>query len=170
MTRYLCLDLGDKRTGVAVGDSILRIASPVTTLDVPVSQRAGDTLLDEIERVCIEHIGRPATRAESAWSNPPRLAPGGVIVVGLPLNMDGSEGHRARFVREFASRIHARVGHVVMFRDERLSSAAADWTMAQSGLTHKQKKQRRDALAAAAILQSLLNEIGPAQAGPISQP
>ena len=48
MIRYLCLDLGDKRTGVAVGDTVVRLASPVTVLEVPITERAGDALLDAI--------------------------------------------------------------------------------------------------------------------------
>ncbi len=149
MKRYLCLDLGDKRTGVAVGDTVLRIASPVTVLEVGVQEHAGDALLEAIARVCEEQLGRD-----------------GELVVGLPLNMDGTEGARAKMVRALAARIEARTKRAVTYRDERLSSVAADWTMAQSGLTHKQKKQRRDALAAANILQGMLNENSPAGAGP----
>jgi putative Holliday junction resolvase len=59
-------------------------------------------------------------------------------------------------VRAFAARVEAATRLAVHFQDERLSSDAADTTMARSGLTHKQKKERRDALAAAAILQGFL--------------
>lgn len=173
MIRYLCLDLGDKRTGVAVGDTVVRLASPVTVLEVPITERNGDALLDAIARVCDEHLGpsypvAPGAKptASSGWG---RAAVTAKLIVGLPLNMDGTEGPRSKAARTFAARIEARTGRTVIFRDERLSSAAADWTMAQSGLTHKQKKERRDALAAASILQGLLNEKknGPAEAGPL---
>lgn len=140
--RYLCFDLGDKRTGVAVGDAILRMASPVTLIDTPIDVRQGDALLDDIARVCREQLGSPSA---------------GEIVIGLPLNMDGTEGPRAKAARLFAARISEHTGRVVHFMDERLSSVAADWTMSQSGLTHKQKKLRRDALAAAGILQGFLD-------------
>jgi len=140
--RYLCIDLGDRRTGVAVGDTVLRLASPVTVIEIPVEQRDGDALLDEIARICREQLGST-----------------GEIVLGLPLNMDGTEGPRAKAARAFAGRIEQRTTRAVRFMDERLSSVAADWTTSQSGLTHKQKKQRRDALAAASILQGFLNAL-----------
>ena len=53
------------------------------------------------------------------------------LVVGLPLNMDDTEGPRSKPVRAFAARIGERVGRVVHFQDERLTSAAADWSMAR---------------------------------------
>lgn len=71
--------------------------------------------------------------------------------------MDGSEGQRAKLVRAWADRIAARTGWPVELFDERLTSSAADAKMARSGLTHKQKKERRDAIAAAAILQGFLD-------------
>lgn len=138
--RYLCIDLGDKRTGLAVGDSITRLAMPVEVLEVPVAVNGGEALLAAIGKAIEEQIGPAA----------------GELVFGLPLNMDDTEGPRAKIVRAFAARVAERTGRVVHFHDERLSSAAADWTMSQSGLTHKQKKQRRDALAAAAILRDFL--------------
>lgn len=146
--RYIALDLGDKRTGVAVGDAITRLVSPVGVLQVPVSQEGGEALLSAVASAVQEHLG-PAPRP--GWRSA-----AGEIVVGLPVNMDGTEGPRAKVVRGLASRIGERTGRVVRFQDERLTSAAADWAMAQSGLTHKQKKERRDALAAAAILQDFL--------------
>jgi len=78
------------------------------------------------------------------------------LVIGLPLNMDGTEGPRAKLVRSFAVLLETRTARVVHMQDERLTSANADWNMAGSGLTHKQKKSRRDALAAAEILKDFL--------------
>ena len=77
-------------------------------------------------------------------------------LVGLPLNMDGSEGPSAAKVRVFIDQLAEATKLTVHAFDERLTSAAADEQMAQSGLTHKQKKARRDALAAAAILRGFL--------------
>jgi putative Holliday junction resolvase len=77
-------------------------------------------------------------------------------VVGLPLNMDGTEGPRARVVRAFAERLRTRTGRSLHYQDERLTSAEADWAMSRTGMTHQQKKERRDALAAAAILRDFL--------------
>ena len=80
----------------------------------------------------------------------------GAIVIGLPLHMDGTEGDRVKIAREFAADITKCCGLPVHFQDERLTSYAADQRMARSGRTHKQKKQIRDALAAAEILQDFL--------------
>jgi putative Holliday junction resolvase len=151
--RYLALDLGDKRTGLALGDSDLRMAAPAGVLEVALSQRAGEALLEAVAKEIDRQLG-PGTGAGG-----PGAVAAGEIVVGLPLNMDGSQGARAALVRRFATRLGARTGCTIHFFDERLSSAAADWTMARSGLTHRQKKERRDALAAAAILQGFLDSL-----------
>lgn len=143
--RYICFDLGDKRTGVAVGDAETRIVSPIDQIEVSISADNGNALLDAIDRAVKEHLG--AGRGE--------------IVVGLPLNMDGTEGPRAIAARATAARIAARTSRRVHLFDERLTSAEADWSMAGSGLTHGQKKQRRDALAAAAILRGFLSQQSP---------
>jgi putative Holliday junction resolvase len=141
--RWLALDLGDKRTGVAVGDEESRIASPVDVIEFPMADgQRGELLLREIAKHASAHA-----------------ADG--IVVGLPLNMDdASEGAQAKKVRVFGERIAGLTGLEVRYQDERLTSAQADWQMSQSGLTHKQKKGRRDALAAAAILEEFLRGIG----------
>lgn len=133
--RYLAIDLGDKRTGLAVGDEEVRLASPLRTIERPMAQR--DLLLTDLARVIEDH--KPDA-----------------LVLGLPINMDGTEGPRAKIVREFARSLEQHSRLRVEFQDERLTSDAADWDMSQSGLTRGQKKQRRDALAAAAILRDFL--------------
>lgn len=143
--RYLAIDLGDKRTGLAVGDSVTRLVSPCEVVETPIANAGGAELLTALRRAAVEHLGEAV---------PNRNA--GELVVGLPINMDGTEGQRAKLVRAFAARIAETTGRAVHFQDERLSSADADWSMARSGMTHKQKKQRRDALAAAAILRDFL--------------
>lgn len=140
--RHLCIDLGDKRTGLAVGDTVTRLVSPLEVLEVPVSRNAGGDLLNAIVKAVAEQ------------------GPG-VLVVGLPYNMDGTEGPRAKTVRAFADRIATTTKLPVQFQDERLTSVAADWSMARSGMTHGQKKARRDALAAAEILRDYFGTIPP---------
>ncbi|GAB4383836.1 MAG: Holliday junction resolvase RuvX [Phycisphaerales bacterium] len=140
--RYLAIDLGDQRTGLALGDPVTGIASPIGTLEVPIARADGGELLDAIVKAIDRELGPPES--------------GGEIVVGLPLNMDGSEGPRAKLVRAFAERLAQAACRQVHLHDERLSSTAADRDMARTGLTHGQKKKRRDALAAAAILRSFL--------------
>jgi len=83
----------------------------------------------------------------------------GALVVGLPLNMDETEGDPAKQVRIFGAELTKQLNLPVHFADERLSSEAANESMSQTGLTHRQKKARRDALAAAAFLQSFLDAI-----------
>jgi putative Holliday junction resolvase len=131
--RYVAIDLGLKRTGLAVGDDVLRIASPLRVVEA-----AGRPLLDAIARTIDEH-GPDA------------------LVIGLPLNMDGSEGPPAAAARAFGGQLQQHTRLPVHYVDERLTSAAADDQLARTGLTHAQKKARRDALAAAAILQTFLN-------------
>lgn len=101
-------------------------------------------MLDALARAVDEQLGTGA----------------GELVVGLPLNMDDTEGPRSKSVRAFAARLGERVGRVVHFQDERLTSAAADWSMARSGMTRGEKKQKRDALAAAEILRDFLAGLG----------
>lgn len=140
--RYLAIDLGDKRTGLAVGDSVTRIATPVGVVEVAVTERDGEALVSALVTACEEYLGPAQARGE--------------LVVGLPVNMDGTEGPRAKSVRALGERVAQRTGRKVHFQDERLTSSSADWTMARSGLTHKQKKSKRDALAAAAFLGDFL--------------
>jgi len=137
--RYLAIDLGDKRTGLALGDDRSRLVSPLDVLAVPIARGDGRELLEAIRRSAEKHLG-----------------PADELVIGLPINMDGSEGPRARIVRAFAARLEQATDRPVHFQDERLTSADAEWTLAGSGLTHDQKKARRDALAAAAILRDFL--------------
>ncbi|MGP1345755.1 MAG: Holliday junction resolvase RuvX [Phycisphaerales bacterium] len=135
--RYIAIDFGDRRTGVATGDSETRIATPLTVIEKPPEQ------------------GLIAALARLIRDDRPHA-----VVIGLPLNMDGTEGPQARKVRALGERLRTALGEVgdgsappeLVFHDERLTTAQADWDLAQSGLTHKQKKQRRDAIAAAALL------------------
>jgi putative holliday junction resolvase len=154
--RYVAIDLGDKRTGVAVGDDQTHLVSPLDVLEVEMRAAAGNALLEAIGRVVEAQLG-PVPRAgpASAWVSP------GEVVLGLPINMDGTEGPAARAARAFGARIQERTGRLVRFQDERLTSVDADWSMARSGMTRQQKKERRDALAAAAILRDFLAGLPP---------
>lgn len=141
--RCLAIDLGDKRTGIAVGDDETGIVSPAGLIEIPMpaDPAAGGSLADALAAAIAEHDAQ-------------------TVILGLPLNMDDSEGPRARLVRTFAAALGARTDATIVLQDERLTSADADWTMAQSGLTRGQKKRRRDALAAAAILRDYLASSG----------
>ncbi|MBL0927264.1 MAG: Holliday junction resolvase RuvX [Phycisphaerales bacterium] len=134
--RYLAIDLGDRRIGLALGDSVTGVVTP---MDVVELGRPPD--VETLARLAAEYGGDE-------------------LVIGLPLNMDDTEGPAAKRARTLAADLSARIGRPVRLQDERLSSAEADWTMAGSGLTRGQKKQRRDALAAAAILRDYLQLLG----------
>jgi len=131
--RFLAVDLGDKRTGLATGDVDPNIVHPLVVLEVPI----GALLVDAIEKAINEH------GAEA-------------IVLGLPLDMDGSVGPRAQLTQEFGEKIARQTSMKVYYQDERLTSVAAEARLSQSGRTHKQKKRVRDALAAAEILNDFL--------------
>ena len=131
--RYLAVDLGDRRTGLAAGDDVVRLVQPVEVLQVP----RGPALLDALARA-VERHGPDA------------------LVVGLPLNMDGTEGGAAKSVREFGALLSERTRLPVHYQDERLTSFEADERMARSGRTHREKRELRDALAACAILEGFL--------------
>lgn len=85
------------------------------------------------------------------------------LLLGLPLNMDGTEGPSAQKARRLAGKLADEVELPVLLVDERRTSLQADAFMARSGLTHKQKKARRDALAAVAIAEVWLTQ------GPIGE-
>lgn len=127
--RYLAIDLGDRRTGVACGDDILRLPAPVGMIEA--SDR--EVLMKGIERF-IREYGPDA------------------LIIGLPVNMDGTEGPRAAMSREFAAQCTARFSIACEMQDERLTSFGAEEHLKQSGRTHAQKKKLRDALAACEVL------------------
>ena len=142
ITRYIAVDLGDRRTGLAVADSHTRVAAPWKVLEVPIEHEGGQKLLDAIAR----EIARDYPSAGTLE-----------LVVGLPLHLDGRESDRSKLARAFAERLGLHLGRPVHLADERLTSQQADWAMGGSGLTHQQKKRRRDAIAAAALLQGFLD-------------
>lgn len=130
--RWLGIDHGTKRIGLAVSDPSGQIASPLDIIPA-------EPLPQVFERV-----------AELA-----REYEAGGVVVGWPLNMDDSEGPQGKMARLFAGQLASETGLDVRLWDERLSSCSADAKLA--GLyTRKQKKARQDAVAAAAILQDFL--------------
>ncbi len=132
--RYLAIDLGAKRTGLAVGDDVSMLVSPAGVIQTGHAE------------VRLQAIGRAIREHEPD-----------ALVLGLPLNMDDSEGPAAKAARALGRQLEARFKRPVHFMDERLTSFAADEQMSRSGLTHGQKKALRDALAAAAILRDFLN-------------
>ena len=128
--RILAVDLGDVRTGLAAGEDVTGTVQPLEVI---------------VER---DEQGRLEKIAAAIADFGPDL-----ILVGLPINMDDTEGPRAIAARSFGARLAERTGLPVDFHDERLSSFEADESLKGSGLTHKGKKKVQDAIAAANILQ-----------------
>jgi len=151
-TRYIAIDLGDKRTGLAVADGETKLVSPLTVLETPISLNNGEALIAAIRSEIRATIGTHEILE---------------LVIGLPLVREGKEGPRAKGVRKFALRIAAALANPTLhFQDESLTSVEADWSMARSGMTRGQKKARRDALAAAVILKDFLAGLGRAPTNP----
>ena len=132
--RLFSLDVGRKAIGVAVSDIDWRVASPFTTL------RRGKFVVDmhNLNALALEHNV-------------------GGLVIGWPLNMDGSMGARCDSVRDFTHALLRIEDYPVLFFDERLSSAGVERDMIAADLRRDKRKMHRDALAAAWILQSALD-------------
>ncbi|HSE77791.1 MAG TPA: Holliday junction resolvase RuvX [Alphaproteobacteria bacterium] len=134
--RLLGVDVGEKTLGLALSDTTLAIASPLETL----------------------RRGRFSSDVETLKALIAKHAVGG-IVVGLPINMDGSEGPRCQSVRAFAANLLARIDLPLAFWDERLSTVAVTRTMLEADLSRARRAKLVDKMAAAYILQGLLDRI-----------
>jgi putative Holliday junction resolvase len=132
--RYLGVDLGKARIGLALADDVLRTARPLTA----VVHRSEADDLAAIAEVAREY---EVDRA----------------VVGLPINMDGTEGPAARHARAFADRLGRALGVEVALHDERLSTFEAEGRLRDQGFSAKDRRARVDAEAAAVILQGWLD-------------
>lgn len=134
--RIVALDIGDVRIGVAVSDPTRTIASPVGVIT-----RVGwgpDTR--KIKEIC--------DRYETA-----------LVVSGLPLNMDGSEGFQAAKVRDLCVQL-TKAGLTVVFQDERLSTVTAEDALLEGNVSRADRKGKVDKVAAAIILEQYLHEHG----------
>ncbi len=146
-TRFLGVDTGQRRIGLAISDPDRKIASPLATYQR--QNRAADH--GYFERL---------VREENV----------GLLVIGLPVHLDGREGKTAVEARRFGEWLGAAVQLPVVFWDERFTSVEAEHAMLAAGLTHKKRRQRRDRLAAQIILQSYLDAGCPqtvAEPGPL---
>ena len=137
--RTLGIDLGSRRVGLALSDEGGRFATPIDVLTVSSPQQAIDRIL-------------PVIRTEAVQR----------IVLGLPLNMDDSVGPAARSTLEWGRSLAAAAGVPVLYVDERLSSFAAEQSLADrkragEKLTRQRKKEQLDAVAAATFLQQFLD-------------
>jgi putative Holliday junction resolvase len=132
--RAMGLDVGERRVGVAIGDELGMISSPLAI----VQRRDGD--LAELRDLA---IAKGVDR----------------LVVGLPTGLSGREGPQAAVVRQFANALDDAVGPEIriVFWDERLSTTVAERTLQESGTWRRRRKGDVDAVAAAVILQGYLD-------------
>lgn len=145
MAIILGVDYGLKRIGIAVSDADEKIALAGRMLD-----STGEPKRDAAAVVA-------AAREYAAVR----------IVVGLPINMDGTEGPQAAVTRTFANHMKRLSSIRVELFDERLTSSAADWSMDRMELSRQKRKARRDIISAQLILQGWLDA---RQSGPPSTP
>lgn len=132
--RTLALDLGRVRIGVAVSDPLGLTAQPVETIQAKTPREA----MARIRALVTQYAPR-------------------TIVLGLPVNMNGSEGEQAAWVRQFGGRLARALPETeIVFWDERLSSVASESALLESGMSGQKRRQHRDKIAAALILQAYL--------------
>ena len=132
--RVLALDIGEKRTGIAVSDPQMRVATPVCVLP---SQE-------------VEHCAQPFQRVLEDWE--PEL-----LLCGLPRSLSGEEGPQAKRIRSIAESISSSSGVPHEFTDERLSSRQAKQSLRDMGYDERKMRGKVDMIAASLFLQSWLD-------------
>lgn len=132
----LGIDPGSKTFGIAVSDSTRLIASPVETIKRKKFTKDATRMFDIFdERECV------------------------AMVIGYPVNMDGSEGPRTQSVKDFATNLLGIRDIPILFWDERLSTAAVTRTLLEADTSRAKRAESVDKLAAAYLLQALLDRL-----------
>ncbi|KPU84669.1 Holliday junction resolvase [Marinosulfonomonas sp. PRT-SC04] len=131
------LDLGEKTVGVAVSDSFLTVASPLETIR---RKKFGIDAAKILEIAAARELGG--------------------FILGLPLNMDGSEGPRCQSTRAFARNLSRLTELPIGFWDERLSTVAAERALLEADTSRARRAEVIDHVAAGYILQGVLDRIG----------
>ena len=134
--RVLAIDYGDKRIGLAVSDALRITSQPLKTIP----NHNTDQVLQDLADIIAEYQVS-------------------LIVLGLPLNMDSSEGCRADISREFKETLNDKFDVPVVLQDERLSSAEVEKILLAGDVSRADRKNQRDKLAASIILQRYLAQI-----------
>lgn len=134
MNKIMGIDYGDARTGVAISDLLCTIVG--STAVIP--SRNTEKAIADIVRLAKENMV-------------------GEIVVGLPRNMDGTEGPRAQLCREFADKLAQATGLKVTMWDERRTTVEAHNILSQHNYHGQKRKNTVDAVAASLILEGYLN-------------
>lgn len=136
MNRFLGLDVGDKYIGVSISDTTCTIASNLVTI----RRTSNDKAYEEIEGILNDYNI-------------------GTVVVGVPINMDGSDTVMSKRIRKFARKLTPKFGVEVIFQDERFTSIEAERTLIQSNVRRKNRKKYIDQLAASIILQTYIDRM-----------
>ncbi|MBT5263241.1 MAG: Holliday junction resolvase RuvX [Rhodospirillaceae bacterium] len=134
--RILGLDLGSKTIGMAVSDASFIVATAVGTI-----RRRKFTIDVEELRYVVQDRNI------------------GAFILGLPLNMDGTEGPRVQSTRDFATNLLGKIDLPLTFWDERMSTQAVERAMLEEDMTRKRRADRIDTLAATYILQAALDAL-----------
>ena len=134
--RLMGLDVGAKTIGIAFSDVRRVVATPRETIRRSKFTDDAETLRRLIEANDV-----------------------GGLVIGLPINMDGSEGPRCQSVRQFAANLLAEFDIAIAFWDERLSTVSAERALLEADMTRKRRSQVIDKMAAAIILQGALDRL-----------
>src|SRR5471032_1349006 len=135
-SRLLGLDVGSKTIGLAISDSRLSVASPLSTI-------------------------RRAKFAADARALGQIIAERGIggLIIGLPVAMDGSEGPRCQSVRQFGTNLLGAIDLPVAFWDERFSTLGAERPLRETEMSHRRRADVIDKMAAAYILQGALDRM-----------
>jgi putative Holliday junction resolvase len=136
MQKIMAIDYGDARTGVAISDLLCSIVG--SSCVVP-SRNTEKAIIDIVKLAKDNMVG--------------------TIVVGLPRNMDGSEGPRAQLCREFAGKLEEATGLPVKMWDERRTTVEAHNILSEHNYHGKKRKNTVDAVAASLILEGYLNSL-----------
>lgn len=134
--RLLGLDVGEKTVGLATSDATRTVATPLETIRRTKFTQDAERLLRILESEKVS-----------------------ALIVGLPVNMDGSEGPRAQSTRAFARNLSRHTDLPIAFWDERLSTAAAERTLLDADASRKRRAEVIDKMAAAYILQGALDRL-----------
>jgi putative Holliday junction resolvase len=133
--RYLGLDIGKKRIGVAISSETGIIATPLIVV------KAGSSAINEIVALIEEHDAQE-------------------VVVGMPLNMDGTKSEMARYVERFIDKLARKCDIKTTTWDERLSTSAVTKVLIEGGARRSKRKSVVDKLSASYILQGYLDSKG----------
>ncbi len=133
--RILCLDVGVKRTGVAISDPL-----GISTNGIEI------------------HLSKGAKADAAYFSDMAKKRGAEMFLLGLPLTMSGEEGERAEKVRAFGTLLEQVSGLPVAYEDERLTSVEAEEILIEAGLDREERKKVIDKVAAEIILRSYLNK------------